>query len=207
MRAEIKLLHQRTKSTTVYVTHDQVEAMTLGDRIAVMKEGQVQQLGTPEDIYARPATRFVAEFIGSPAMHMIAAQRTSDGRAVQAAQSEGVDLRLTEAQRAALSKGQASLTYGLRPEDVTVETEPGASGIHAVVTAVEYLGGEALVTCRIGERSIVARVRGNEAPPLAALVGVNWQAAASHVFDAATGNRVAAEPGASAWSRLHSVSH
>ncbi|MEX8493433.1 ABC transporter ATP-binding protein, partial [Sphaerotilus sp.] len=71
MRAEIKLLHQRTKTTTVYVTHDQVEAMTLGDRIAVMKDGVVLQFGSPDDIYARPATVFVAEFIGSPAMNMV----------------------------------------------------------------------------------------------------------------------------------------
>ena len=72
MRAEIKLLHQRTRTTTVYVTHDQVEAMTLGDRIAVMKDGQVQQFGTPEAIYERPANRFVAEFVGSPAMNFFA---------------------------------------------------------------------------------------------------------------------------------------
>jgi multiple sugar transport system ATP-binding protein len=79
MPAEIKLLHQRTRTTTVYVTHDQVEAMTLGDRIAVMKDGQVQQLGTPDDIYTRPATRFVAEFIGSPAMNVVSAQSGPDG--------------------------------------------------------------------------------------------------------------------------------
>ncbi|MFY9512237.1 MAG: ATP-binding cassette domain-containing protein, partial [Rubrivivax sp.] len=79
MRAEIKLLHQRTHTTTVYVTHDQVEAMTLGDRIAVMNGGTVEQFGTPADIYQRPATRFVAEFIGSPAMNMLAAQRSGGG--------------------------------------------------------------------------------------------------------------------------------
>ncbi|MDI4633172.1 ABC transporter ATP-binding protein [Pelomonas sp. V22] len=73
MRAEIKLLHQRTRTTTVYVTHDQVEAMTLGDRIAVMKDGQVQQFGTPQQIYERPANRFVAEFVGSPAMNFFSA--------------------------------------------------------------------------------------------------------------------------------------
>ncbi|MBK7615564.1 MAG: ATP-binding cassette domain-containing protein [Burkholderiales bacterium] len=86
MRAEIKLLHQRTRTTTVYVTHDQVEAMTLGDRIAVMKDGQVQQFGTPDDIYTRPATLFVAEFIGSPAMNLVRARcaRPCAGRQDQA---------------------------------------------------------------------------------------------------------------------------
>ena len=114
MRAEIKLLHQRTKTTTVYVTHDQVEAMTLGDRIAVMKDGQVQQFGTPEDIYARPATRFVAEFIGSPAMNMLTAQR--HGPALLA---HGSELATTEVQRSALQAhaGQ-DVVYGLRPEDL-----------------------------------------------------------------------------------------
>src|SRR6516164_6415951 len=112
MRAEIKLLHQRTRTTTVYVTHDQVEAMTLGDRIAVMNGGKVEQFGTPEDIYARPASRFVAEFIGSPAMNMIPAVRSGAG-----VTANGVDLPLTPAQREALQKNStAKLTYGLRPE-------------------------------------------------------------------------------------------
>src|SRR3954469_6923267 len=114
MRAEIKLLHQRTRTTTVYVTHDQVEAMTLGDRIAVMKEGVVLQCGSPDDIYARPATRFVAEFIGSPAMNMIPAVRNATGVA-----ANGIELDLTATQRAALQASPAgTLTYGLRPEAV-----------------------------------------------------------------------------------------
>src|SRR6195952_479124 len=108
MRAEIKLLHQRTKTTTVYVTHDQVEAMTLGDRIAVMSGGKVEQFGTPEDIYTRPATRFVAEFIGPPAMNMITAVRTGTGIS-----ANGVALPLTAVQRDALAKNStAKLTYG-----------------------------------------------------------------------------------------------
>src|SRR5437764_3070673 len=93
LRVEIKLLHQRTQTTTVYVTHDQVEAMTLGDRIAVMREGVVQQLGTPDDIYSRPATRFVAEFIGSPAMNMVGSQAAANGLS-----SKGIELVLTPEQ-------------------------------------------------------------------------------------------------------------
>ena len=116
MRAEIKLLHQRTRTTTVYVTHDQVEAMTLGDRIAVMNDGPVQQFGTPDDIYARPATRFVAEFIGSPAMNMIAAQPSAAGLV-----AEGFELALTDAQRAAIrTAGNPAVDYGLRPEDLSL---------------------------------------------------------------------------------------
>src|SRR5213079_877942 len=108
MRAEIKLLHQRTQTTTVYVTHDQVEAMTLGDRIAVMRDGVVQQLGTPDDIYSRPATRFVAEFIGSPAMNMVGSQAAANGLS-----SKGVELALTAEQRNALQAANApEITYG-----------------------------------------------------------------------------------------------
>src|SRR4051812_41442693 len=114
LRAEIKLLHQRTRTTTVYVTHDQIEAMTLGDRIAVMKDGRVLQLGTPDDIYSRPATRYVAQFIGSPSMNMIPAVRSGTGAA-----ANGVELSLTDAHREALKGASSgSLTYGLRPEAV-----------------------------------------------------------------------------------------
>jgi multiple sugar transport system ATP-binding protein len=112
MRAEIKLLHQRTKTTTVYVTHDQVEAMTLGDRIAVMRDGIVQQLGTPDDIYGRPATLYVAQFIGSPAMNTVNAQRGSEGLVCQ-----GHNLILSEGDAAAvLASGAKEVIYGLRPE-------------------------------------------------------------------------------------------
>ena len=96
---------------------------------------------------------------------------------------------------------------GLRPEDVTVDSTGGPAAFHATVTGVEYLGGEALVTCRIGERPILARVRGTDAPPLGASVGVNWPASAAHVFDAATGKRIVTEPEAAARPRLQSVSH
>ncbi|MEY5100247.1 MAG: hypothetical protein RJA36_2966, partial [Pseudomonadota bacterium] len=119
MRAEIKQLHQRTRTTTVYVTHDQVEAMTLGDRIAVMKDGIVQQFGSPADIYGRPANRFVAEFIGSPAMNMIDA--SCHGQRVTA---HGVDLALNSRQQAALDvRGGGELVYGLRPEDLSLSDQ------------------------------------------------------------------------------------
>jgi len=113
MRAEIKLLHQRTRTTTVYVTHDQVEAMTLGDRIAVMKDGVLQQFGSPDDIYSRPATKFVAEFIGSPAMNMVKAHRPVGTGGLVA---HGVSLPLSEGQVAALAQhqGGSEVTYGLR---------------------------------------------------------------------------------------------
>jgi multiple sugar transport system ATP-binding protein len=183
MRAEIKLLHQRTKTTTVYVTHDQVEAMTLGDRIAVMREGVVQQLGTPDDIYSRPATRFVAEFIGSPAMNMVGSQRAANGLI-----AKGVDLALTEAQRLALqSANAAEITYGLRPESLAF----AGAGLPGAVSMLEPTGPEtyALVDTPVG--NLVARVPGKVPHAVGERVFLHWSATDAHLFDAQSEKRVA----------------
>ena len=182
MRAEIKLLHQRTKTTTVYVTHDQVEAMTLGDRIAVMKEGVVQQFGTPEDIYARPATRFVAEFIGSPAMNMIPAVRSGDG-----ASANGIDLPLTPAQREALQQSKAGkLTYGLRPEAAQFSTE----GVPGTLRFTEPTGPETYATVETTVGLLTLRVPGYMAAKVGDAVHVKWSAEATHLFDGDTDKRI-----------------
>ena len=183
MRAEIKLLHQRTKTTTVYVTHDQVEAMTLGDRIAVMKEGVVQQFGTPDDIYARPATRFVAEFIGSPAMNMIAATRAANG-----ASAHGVDLALTPTQLAALQAGSSSaLTYGLRPEAVQLSSD----GLPGMLKMTEPTGPETYATVETAVGLRTMRVPGYLHAAVGENVHVRWTPEAVHLFDASTDKRVA----------------
>ncbi|WP_077037148.1 ABC transporter ATP-binding protein [Pelomonas sp. KK5] len=187
MRAEIKLLHQRTKTTTVYVTHDQVEAMTLGDRIAVMKEGQVQQLGTPEDIYERPATKFVAEFIGSPAMNMIDAQRAADGRAAHAANASGIDLPLTDMQRNALPNGHVELTYGLRPEDVSLAD----NGLPGTLTIIEPTGPETYATVDTPVGKITVRTPGALRRSVGDAVYLQWDAQKAHLFDAKTELRLA----------------
>ena len=184
MRAEIKLLHQRTKVTTVYVTHDQVEAMTLGDRIAVMKDGEVQQFGTPDDIYTRPATKFVAEFIGSPAMNMIQAQRAADGHAAHAF---GFDLPLTDEQRAALPNGQVELTYGLRPEDVSL----GDNGLPGVLTIIEPTGPETYATVETAVGKITVRFPGSLRRSVGDAVCLQWNAQKAHLFDAKTERRLA----------------
>jgi sn-glycerol 3-phosphate transport system ATP-binding protein len=195
LRREIRALQQRLGITMIYVTHDQTEAMSMADQVILMRAGRIEQMGAPADLYERPATLFTARFIGGAPMSFLDLDDGRDGAVIA-----GTDAPVLFARP---GKGRV---LGLRPEDVTVDTAPNASGIHAVVTAVEYLGGEALVTCRIGERPIVARVRGNEAPPVGATVGVSWQASAAHVFDAATGNRVTIEPGAAARPQLHSLS-
>ena len=183
MRAEIKLLHQRTQTTTVYVTHDQVEAMTLGDRIAVMRDGVVQQLGTPDDIYSRPATRFVAEFIGSPAMNMVGGQRAAHGL-----HAKGIELALTPGQRSALVAANGpDFTYGLRPESLGF----GGTGLPGTVSMLEPTGPEtyALVDTPVG--LLTARVPGKVRQHVGEPVFLHWSPADAHLFDAATEKRVA----------------
>ncbi len=183
MRAEIKLLHQRTKTTTVYVTHDQVEAMTLGDRIAVMKDGLVLQFGTPADIYNRPATRFVAEFIGSPAMNLLSATRSGT-----ALLSHGTELAATDAQRAALqAQAGAEVVYGLRPEDLSLAD----SGLPGTLVMIEPTGPETYVTADTAVGPLTARIPGT--PPLAVgePVHLQWRAAQAHLFDSGEGRRLA----------------
>ncbi len=185
MRAEIKLLHQRTRTTTVYVTHDQVEAMTLGDRIAVMRDGILQQFGTPDEIYGQPATRFVAEFIGSPAMNMIDAKRSSVGLS-----SKGVPLLLSQQQNLALgAHGGDALVYGLRPE--ALRFVAAGEGLAGELTMIEPTGPESYAFIETAIGKLVIRVPGRVPYAVGDKVQVGWQPADVHLFDAATEQRVA----------------
>ena len=183
MRAEIKLLHQRTQTTTVYVTHDQVEAMTLGDRIAVMKDGTVQQFGSPDDIYARPATRFVAEFIGSPAMNMIAARREAGGL-----RAHGIELALNDRQRQGLSTSSGDeAIYGLRPEDLTLADD----GLPGRISMLEPTGPETYVLVDTAVGKLTVRVAGNVQRKVGDAVHLQWAPQRVHLFDASAGQRLA----------------
>ena len=182
MRAEIKLLHQRTQTTTVYVTHDQVEAMTLGDRIAVMKDGLVQQFGTPIEIYNRPANLFVAEFIGSPAMNMI--HCLSTGLALSAG---GIDLAITDAQRVAVqSFGSDDLVYGLRPESIGFADQ----GLAGTLRMIEPTGPETYATVDTQAGVLTARVPGVLQAKVGDAVYLKWSADSAHIFDRVSGVRV-----------------
>ena len=154
MRAEISKLHKRLKSTMIYVTHDQIEAMTMGDRIVVMKDGWIQQVATPLNIYTRPANQFVAGFIGSPPMNFFEGTVADGG----AAFDEGTfRLPLGKEQSAAL-KGLAGkkVTMGIRPEDIR---EAGAGeGVEATVEVVEMMGSEVYLYATTGKSSFTARV-------------------------------------------------
>jgi multiple sugar transport system ATP-binding protein len=156
MRVELKRLHERLETTAIYVTHDQVEAMTLGDRVVVMKDGLVQQVGEPLELYGRPANKFVAGFIGSPAMNFVDVSISSDGRWAEA---EG--LRLPAPERVRSRSGQR-VTLGVRPEALSVANGADANladrSFATAVDVVEPLGNEILVNFRAGGVPMVARV-------------------------------------------------
>ena len=187
MRTELKRLHQMLGTTIVYVTHDQIEAMTLATRIAVMRDGQIEQLATPDEIYNRPATRYVASFVGSPPMNMLDAT-VADGIAHIDGSLSGIPLprELLE------SAGKASdVIIGIRPESLTlaVEAETGI-GIEAKVEVVELTGPELVVTSTIGSQRLTASLPPRSQVAVGTSQRFNIDASALHIFDKATGKRV-----------------
>ena len=189
MRAELKHLHQQHPVTTIYVTHDQVEAMALGDRIAVMDKGRIQQVATPMDVYRHPANLFVAGFIGTPPMSLIGCDLVYRNGSVLAV-SEGFVVELPERasgivrQRAGLSK----VVIGLRPEAVRLlpqrpSNPTAAMSFPATVYAVEPLGDENIVDLRIGTRALQARTAPSLRPTIGDSVWVAPVRAEVHVFD------------------------
>ncbi len=159
-RAEIARLHQRLKTTIVYVTHDQVEAMTMGQRITVMSEGHLQQVGTPQELYDYPINRFVAGFIGSPSMNFIDVNQQSSDGGVRL-ESDGVLIsipeRYAESVRAA---GRGALVAGVRPEhfELNASLDAGGARIEGVAEVVEYLGNQELLHVTRNDRDLVAIV-------------------------------------------------
>ena len=181
MRAEIKALHQRLRTTTVYVTHDQVEAMTMADRIAVMNEGRIEQLGAPLELYDRPANLFVAQFIGSPAMNVIEGNvRSANGETWV----EALGARWPAPQNRG-SNGQA-VKYGIRPEHL----ELGRDGVPAEVVGVEPMGHETELLVRINDIDLIVVMHGRSAHAPGERVFLAPQAANAHLFDAVSGRRI-----------------
>jgi multiple sugar transport system ATP-binding protein len=178
MRAEIRELHQRLKTTTVYVTHDQIEAMTMADRIVVMQGGRIEQVGAPLELYDRPANTFVAGFIGSPAMNML------DG-VVKGGMVEVQGARLPLPAGMQVAEGR-EVIYGIRPEHLAV----GSAGIAGDVAVVEPTGSETHVVLRFAGRDVVAMFRDRVSfRPGDALV-LAPEAAKAHLFDKGSGVRL-----------------
>ncbi len=175
MRTEIKKLHARLGKTIIYVTHDQVEAMTLADRIAVLSAGRVVQYASPDEIYNRPAAKFVAGFTGSPAMNFARATVSSDGASASLA---GVTVALGYARASA---GGREVTFGVRPEDISV-----GGDVPARVVVVEPLGAETLVTLAVGDShsvEMVTRVSADTKLKMADQVKIAINPAKTHLFD------------------------
>ena len=182
MRAEIKRLHQREKATMIYVTHDQVEAMTLGDRIAVLKKGVLQQVADPFTLYSRPANQFVAGFIGSPPINFFEAAVAASG--APSLQGDGFALELPAAigERLGPVRGRR-VTVGIRPEDLNLEP-PGAGGtIDALADVVEPLGNEVLVHWTSPVGVLVSRVQGQTAPAVGSSAPLHFAFEKMHFFD------------------------
>jgi sn-glycerol 3-phosphate transport system ATP-binding protein len=178
MRIELKQLHQTIKTTSVYVTHDQVEAMTLADRLIVMNAGRAEQIGSPMEIYSKPATTFVAGFIGSPAMNMLPATIASDGTGIELPGGS----RLTLRAKAPAGK----VTLGVRPEHMT----RAANGIALKVDLVEALGADTLVHGRIGGTALTVRLPGHDPAALGDTINLAVAPENLHLFDAGSGARL-----------------
>lgn len=182
MRAEIKRVHQMSAATIVYVTHDQIEAMTLATRIVVLKDGLVQQAGTPDDIYRRPANTFVADFMGSPPMNLLHATVHTEGL-----RFDGGDALPLSPLTAQLTQGRRVIV-GIRPEDLLPQDGTGPA-LTVIPTMVENTGTDVYVTFRYGGNTAVARLPGRYAVP-ADRLSLTVAAADLHFFDIETGLRL-----------------
>ena len=174
MRLEIKKLHQRVGNTIIFVTHDQVEAMTMADRIVIMKDGHIQQVGTPAEVYHKPANTFVARFIGAPSMNML--DGVGQGASIQLDTGEAVPISAPEGRR---------ITLGVRPEDLT--PDGGLALITGPVAVQEPLGHETLIYVDAGPNEIIAKADGRMPPPVGSSVVLGAEVENLHVFDAETG--------------------
>jgi len=188
MRGEIKALHQRLKTTTVYVTHDQVEAMTMADRIVVMHDGRVEQIGSPLELYDRPANLFVAQFIGSPAMNVIegTVRRVNGSAHVEVA--GGVRWPLGKASG---TDGQR-VAYGIRPEHLELSAPGASNAVPGEIIVVEPTGAETELLVQVGEAQIVLVTHGRPVVNPGDKIALGLDTAMVHVFDRETGQRLAA---------------
>ncbi|WP_182086558.1 sn-glycerol-3-phosphate ABC transporter ATP-binding protein UgpC [Aureimonas sp. ME7] len=182
MRVEIKELHQRLKTTIVYVTHDQIEAMTMADKIVVMRDGRVEQMGAPLDLYDRPANTFVAGFIGSPAMNFVHGRIAAEGGAPVFVSDGGAHLPLGDR----VAEAGRAVTYGIRPEHIDVA--PG--GIPARISVLEPTGSETQIFAKVGTDSLDAIVKDRIDAAPGDDVSFRIDTRRVHLFDRESGQRL-----------------
>jgi sn-glycerol 3-phosphate transport system ATP-binding protein len=183
MRFEIQKLHRRLGTTSMYVTHDQVEAMTLAQRMIVMNAGRAEQIGTPMEVYENPATVFVAGFIGSPAMNFLEGKSDGNGRV---ALDGGGSVPIA----AKLAAGRA-LTVGIRPEHLT-PCKPSEANLVGSVEVVEALGADTLVHVSVAGRTAIARLPNGTSAEIGEPIALAATRDRIYLFDAGTGARVVA---------------
>ena len=189
-RTELKRLHQMLKTTVVYVTHDQIEAMTLASRIAVMRDGRIEQLGTPEEVYNRPATLYVAGFIGAPPMNMLEVTAHGDRLAIDGSDAE---LPMPAAFRAIAKDGQ-KLILGVRPEALRPGEDGGRDGgmrLQARADVAELTGPELVVTALVGGQRLTACLPPRSAIEAGTPLSLAFDEQAAHLFDPQTGKALA----------------
>ncbi|MBI1779554.1 MAG: ABC transporter ATP-binding protein [Proteobacteria bacterium] len=175
MRREIRQLQQKLGMTMVYVTHDQTEAMSMADRVILMREGRIEQNAVPAELYTRPESIFVARFIGTPPMNIVALADGDGGAVIRGSAGP------------CLFAGQGEgLALGLRPEDIAIA---GDIGLPARVAAIEYLGADSIVTAEVGEERLLIRAPGAMVLHPGQPISLDWPAAAMHVFERASGRR------------------
>ncbi len=178
MRVEIRTLQRRLGMTVVYVTHDQTEAMSMADKVVLMRDGHIEQEGTPEDLYANPATTFAARFLGTPPMNLLDLANGPDGAVIAGATGAPV-----------FAGDGAGLQLGIRPEDIEFRDN---GGIPAELLLTDYLGADTIITARIGDQSLLVRVPGRVRIADGERAALSWAPEASHLFDATSGRRAEA---------------
>jgi multiple sugar transport system ATP-binding protein len=188
MRGELKHLQHELGTTTIYVTHDQAEAMTLAHRVAVMRKGKLQQFDHPMKIYEEPANKFVAEFVGNPSMNFVDGEIDVER---QSFTSKGLQIKLQRDQIDLLSSPRGNrLTLGVRPEHVHVDEQPHDGSLPASVYVTELMGNETLVFVTVGENKFIARASAGFRAELDTKVWLRFDQEQFHFFDRVTGTRV-----------------
>ncbi|BDH44231.1 sn-glycerol-3-phosphate import ATP-binding protein UgpC [Salmonella enterica subsp. enterica serovar Choleraesuis] len=184
MRLELQQLHRRLKTTSLYVTHDQVEAMTLAGRVMVMNNGIAEQVGTPVEVYEKPASRFVASFIGSPAMNLLEGTINPEGNSFEL--DGGVKLPLGDYYRQHAGR---KMTLGIRPEHISLSSQE-QGGVPLAMDTLEMLGADNLAHGRWGTQKLVIRLAHQERPQAGSILWLRWPDDHLHLFDGETGQRV-----------------
>jgi sn-glycerol 3-phosphate transport system ATP-binding protein len=183
MRIEIKKLHKRLKATSIFVTHDQVEAMTLADTLIVMNGGKVEQIGSPADVYRKPASAFVAGFMGAPAMNLFPATIGAGGAVLMDALADKVAVGRTNLPQGTL------VTLGIRPENLVLSEKSGV-GLQATVDLVEELGGSRVAYCSLSGQEVALVLPAGDEALDGKTVWLNLPADALHLFDRLSGQRL-----------------